>query len=166
MASRPLRCRPLRGLCGTAGAAELQKVPTAWMGAQETSHLYAKQKGWDKEVGLDVELLYFSSGMDALSTLPAKTWSSAAWERFPPSWAPCATTPTSLPTATTRRWSTPSMVRPDSPILKAKGANPRYPDVYGSADTVRGKLILCPEKPPAHYLLSTWLHILGSRTRT
>ena len=52
-------------------------------------------------------------------------------------------------------------VRPDSPILKAKGANPRYPDVYGSADTVRGKLILCPEKTSAHYLLSTWLHILG-----
>ena len=74
----------LRGLCaavlcvayvGTAGAAELQKVPTAWMGAQETFPIwYAKQKGWDKEVGLDVELLYFSSGMDALSTLPAKTW--------------------------------------------------------------------------------------------
>ena len=29
------------------------------------------------------------------------------------------------------------------------------------ADTVRGKLILCPEKTSAHYLLSTWLHILG-----
>jgi len=26
---------------------------------------------------------------------------------------------------------------------------------------VRGKLILCPEKTSAHYLLSTWLHILG-----
>ena len=72
----------LRGLCaavlcvayvGTAGAAQLQKVPTAWMGAQETFPIwYAKQKGWDKEVGLDVELLYFSSGMDALSPLPAK----------------------------------------------------------------------------------------------
>ena len=45
----------LRGLCaavlcvayvGTAGAAELQKVPTAWMGAQETFPIwYAKQKG-------------------------------------------------------------------------------------------------------------------------
>lgn len=56
-------------------------------------------------------------------------------------------------------------VRPDSPILKAKGANPRYPDVYGSADTVRGKLILCPEKTSAHYLLSTWLHILGLKER-
>ena len=68
--------------------------------------------------------------------------------------------------ATTNPISTPSMSAPDSPILKAKGANPRYPDVYGSADTVRGKLILCPEKTSAHYLLSTWLHILGSRTRT
>ena len=68
----------LRGLCaavlcvayvGTAGAAELQKVPTAWMGAQETFPIwYAKQKGWDKEVGLDVELLYFSSGQSPVPT--------------------------------------------------------------------------------------------------
>ena len=50
-------------------------------------------------------------------------------------------------------------VRPDSPILKAKGANPRYPDVYGSADTVRGKLTLCPEKTSAHYLLLSLIHI-------
>ena len=80
----------LRGLCaavlcvayaaGAAGAADLQKIPTAWMGAQETFPIwYAKQKGWDKEVGLDVELLYFNSGMDALNTLPPRPGSSAAW---------------------------------------------------------------------------------------
>lgn len=57
-------------------------------------------------------------------------------------------------------------VRPDSPILKAKGANPRYPDVYGNADTVRGKLILCPEKPPRTICSAPGCISSGSRTRT
>ena len=45
-------------LCATMSsgvlAAKLTKVPTAWMDEHETFLIwYAKEKGWDKEVGLD-----------------------------------------------------------------------------------------------------------------
>lgn len=51
------------------------KVPTAWTGAQEAFPIwYAKEQGWDKETGPDVEMLHFNSGMDALNPFPAKTW--------------------------------------------------------------------------------------------
>ncbi|MEG2139520.1 MAG: nitrate ABC transporter substrate-binding protein, partial [Bilophila sp.] len=47
-------------LSGMAFAADLQKIRTAWLDGQETFPIwYAKEKGWDKEVGLDLEMLYF-----------------------------------------------------------------------------------------------------------
>ena len=52
-------------------------------------------------------------------------------------------------------------VRKDSPILEAKGTNPSYPNVYGSAVTVQKADILYPKSTSAHYLLATWLRILG-----
>lgn len=52
-------------------------------------------------------------------------------------------------------------VRKDSPILGAKGTNPSYPNVYGSAVTVQKADILYPKSTSAHYLLATWLRILG-----
>ena len=122
---------------------------------------YAKQKGWDKDAGLDIRMLRFGSGDKIVSRQGDYQWKIAG----------CGAVPT-LMAASKGQFYVVGIgndesdlnaiyVRPDSPILKAKGANPRYPDVYGSADTVRGKLILCPEKTSAHYLLSTWLHILG-----
>ena len=36
------------------------------------------------------------------------------------------------------------MARPDSPLLDTKGANKGYPNLYGKADDVRGKTIICP----------------------
>ena len=161
----------LRGLCaavlcvayvGTAGAAELQKVPTAWMGAQETFPIwYAKQKGWDKEVGLDVELLYFSSGMDALSTLPAKTWVFGGMGAIPALMGALRHDTYVIANCNDEAMVNAVMVRPDSPILAEKGFNPDFPNVFGTPESVKGKLILCPKKTSARYLLDKWLAALG-----
>lgn len=48
-----------------------------------------------------------------------------------------------------------------SDIFKEKGVNPKFPDVYGSANTVRGKTILCPLGTNTHQLLLAWLEIIG-----
>lgn len=142
----------LRGLCaavlcvayvGTAGAAELQKVPTAWMGAQETFPIwYAKQKGWDKEVGLDVELLYFSSGMDALSTLPAKTWVFGGMGAIPALMGALRHDTYVIANCNDEAMVNAVMVRPDSPIMQTKGYNKSYPNVYGTPESVKGKTVL------------------------
>ena len=52
-------------------------------------------------------------------------------------------------------------VRPDSPLLKTKGANPQYPNIYGTADDWKGKKILGPTVTTAHYALSATLQALG-----
>ena len=60
---------------GTAFAKDLVKLPTCWMPEHELFFgWYAKEMGWDKEEGLDFELLYFESGMSQLEALPAKQW--------------------------------------------------------------------------------------------
>ena len=57
------------------------------------------------------------------------------------------------------------LVRPDSPIAKATGANPKYPKTYGSADTVRGKTVLVTTISSGHYSLATWLKVLGLKEK-
>ena len=52
-------------------------------------------------------------------------------------------------------------VRPDSPILKVKGFNKAFPEVYGSPETVKGKTILVTTVSSVHYAMSSWLSVLG-----
>ena len=150
-------------LCLTARpAVAAEQVQTAWIGEHEAFLVwYAKQKGWDKEAGLDIRMLRFGSGEKIVSRQGNYQWKIAG----------CGAVPT-LMSARKGQYYVIGIgndeseinavdVRPDSPILKTKGANPHYPEVYGSADDVRGKIILCPEKTSAHYLVSAWLHILG-----
>jgi len=53
------------------------------------------------------------------------------------------------------------LVRADSPILKTKGANPKHPEVYGSADLIKGKTVLTTTVSSGHYALSSWLKVFG-----
>ncbi|MDR1871104.1 MAG: ABC transporter substrate-binding protein [Deltaproteobacteria bacterium] len=52
-------------------------------------------------------------------------------------------------------------VRPDSKLLKTKGANPKYPDIYGSANDWKGAKILATTVSTGHYALSATLKALG-----
>ena len=161
----------LRGLCaallcvasmGTANAVTLQKVPTAWMGAQETFPIwYAKQQGWDKQVGLDVQLLFFSSGMDALSTLPAKTWVFGGMGAIPAMMGALRYDTCVIANCNDEALANAVMVRANSPILQTKGYNKSYPNVYGTPESVKGKTILCTTVSSAHFALSSWLKALG-----
>ena len=69
---------------GSAFSADLVKVPTAWLDEHETFLMwYAKEKGWDKEAGLDIEMKLFNSGPDILNALPAGEWRFAAVGALP-----------------------------------------------------------------------------------
>jgi ABC-type nitrate/sulfonate/bicarbonate transport system substrate-binding protein len=52
-------------------------------------------------------------------------------------------------------------VRPDSPILKVKGYNPQYPEIYGSPETVKGATILLSTVSTGHYAVIATLRALG-----
>ena len=92
---------------------------------------YAKEKGWDKEVGLDIEILYFGSGMAILNALPAGEWVYAAMGAVPAMMGALRYDTYVIGNANEEALINRVLVRPDSPIAKVKDWNKDYPDVLG-----------------------------------
>jgi NitT/TauT family transport system substrate-binding protein/sulfonate transport system substrate-binding protein len=144
------------------GAEKPMKINTAWMPEHETFLIwYAKQKGWDKEEGLEIELKYFDSGMAMLEALPAKQWVLGGIGGVPMVVGALRFGAYLIAVGNDESLCNVVMVRPDSPILKQKGYNPKYPDVYGSPETIKGKTVLVTTVSSAHYVLSNWLKVFG-----
>ena len=105
--------------------------------------MYAKEKGWDKEAGLDIEMKLFNSGPDILNALPAGEWRFAAVGALPAMLGNLRYGTSIIAQANNEAaLCTSVVVRADSPIAKVKGWNKDYPEVYGSPETVRGKTFL------------------------
>lgn len=51
------------------------------------------------------------------------------------------------------------IVRGDSDIAGVKGENPDYPEILGNADTVKGKTILCPAGTLSQFEVSKYLNV-------
>lgn len=145
-----------------AGAAEPVKLSSAWMGEHETFVAwYAKEHGWDKEAGIDLTMMPFDSGKTIVESLAAYNWAVAGCGAVPALTEPLGDYLYIIGVANDESASNAVYVRADSPILGAKGTNPAYPEVHGSAVTVGKTDILYPKGTSAHYLLDTWLNILG-----
>lgn len=52
-------------------------------------------------------------------------------------------------------------VRKDSPIAHATGSNPTYPDILGSAETVKGSTLITNLGTTGHVQVQKWLEALG-----
>ena len=149
-------------LAGMAFAEKLTKVPTAWMDEHETFLIwYAKEKGWDKEAGLDIDIQYFGSGMDILNALPSGSWVFAGMGGVPAMMGNLRYGTSVIAIGNDESMTNSVLVRPDSPIAKVKGYNKDFPEVLGSPDTVKGKTFLTTTVSSAHYALSVWLRVLG-----
>ena len=145
-----------------AFAAAPVKLRTAWMDEHETFLVwYAHEKGWDKEEGIELELLYFDSGMAQLNALPAGEWVISGSGAVPAMMGNLRYDTYVIGIGNDESYTNAVMVRPDSPILKTKGYNKDYPEVFGHPDDVRGKTILATTVSSAHFALSHWLRVLG-----
>lgn len=146
-------------------AAEPVKVPTAWLGEQEAFLMwYAKEKAWDAEAGLDVQMQLFNSGSDILNALPSGKWVYAGMGAVPAMLGNLRYNTSIIALGNDESGCNAVMVHPNSPIAKVKGWNKDYPNVLGSPETVRGKTFLVTTLSSAHYALSSWLEILGLTT--
>ena len=155
-------CVLLACFTGAAFAADPVKMKTAWMDEHETFLAwYAKEKGWDKEEGLDLQLGYFDSGMAILNALPAGEWVIAGVGAVPAMMGNLRYDTYTVLIGNDESLTNAVMVRPDSPILKTKGYNKNFPDVYGDPKDIKGKTILCTTVSSAHFALSHWLNVLG-----
>jgi ABC-type nitrate/sulfonate/bicarbonate transport system substrate-binding protein len=176
---------------GTApllAADEPVEFSMSWQPEQETFVVwYAKEKGWDKEEGLDFKLNYFESGMAQLEALPAKQWVVGGMGGVPATvGALCYGTyviaigndesetsavlvrdnrlPKLKPHTSETKRQAQSRSETVSPILGFKGFNPKYPEVYGSPELIKGKTILCTTVSSGHFAMSKWLEVFGLKT--
>ncbi|MCE5333315.1 MAG: ABC transporter substrate-binding protein [Desulfobacteraceae bacterium] len=150
------------GFTPCMAAQKLIKFNTAWEPEHETFITWwAKEKGWDKEVGLDFNILYFDSGMGMMEALPAKQWTIGALGGTPAVVGAARYGSKIIAIGNDESVANVVLVRPDSPIMKVKGFNPKYPEVYGSPETIKGKTVVTTTVSSAHFVLSTWLGVFG-----
>lgn len=121
---------------------------------------YAVSQGYDKEYGLEIEMVRFATGGPMNEALGADEWDIAAdgmaavfaLANYDARWI--AETVDSTPGLN-------AYIRPDSEIAKVKGYNPTYPDIYGSPETLKGATILCPTGTSAHINALKWVEKIG-----
>lgn len=163
-----MRFKTLFAVCALLGSL-FQSSPslsetlrTAWLGEHEAFLTwYAKEKGWDKEAGLDIAMLRFDSGKSLIENVKAYDWAIAGCGAVPAMQATMSDQVDVIAVANDESSANMILTRPDSPILAEKGFNPGFPNVFGTPESVKGKLILCPKKTSARYLLDKWLATLG-----
>jgi len=153
--------------CGGGGSGEkdkegLTKIRVSHQPEFETFQTYqAIQGGLDKKAGIALDLMYFDSGMPQIEALPANQWDVGATGGVPMLMAALRYDAYMIGLANDESQANVIMVRPDSPVMKTKGANPKFPEAYGTADDVRGKTIIVTTVSSGHYALSGYLKALG-----
>ena len=171
MTSKPIRTICIMAvavlvLCGiiSPGIATSQTttLKTCWQPEHSTYIMWDPiQKGWDKEAGLKIEMIYFDSGMAQMEALAAKQWVAGGTGSVPMLVGAMRFGAYMIAIANDDSLANAVLVRPNSPILKAKGGNKDFPETYGSAETVKGKTVLVTTVSSGHYALSTWLKRIG-----
>lgn len=147
---------------GSSMAKDLIKVPTCWMPEHEFFFAwYAKEKGWDKEEGLDLELIYFESGMSQLEALPGKQWVLGSTGGVPHVFGALRYGAYLIGLGNDESYLNSVFARKDSPAVKTKGWNKANPEVLGTPESVKGKTFLVTTVSSAHYAMTTYLKSLG-----
>ena len=153
-----MRFKTLFAVCALFGSlfqsspALSETLRTAWLGEHEAFLTwYAKEKGWDKEAGLDIAMLRFDSGRDLIENVKAYDWAVAGCGAVPAMRATMSDQIEVIAVANDESLSNAILTRPDSPILASRGFNPDFPNVFGTPESVKGKTVLCPKKTSAHY---------------
>lgn len=125
---------------------------------------YAKQQGWDRDLGLDLELsIVNTSGLDIIND---KRDHPDRWELTCIGAVPAIIASEDVPIkifgiANDESYATDIMVQSDSEILNVKGWSREYPNVYGDPESIRGKTFFLRYGTSSIYTLSNWLNIFG-----
>lgn len=111
--------------------------------------------------GLDTESLVFVSGNTQNEALGADEWEVGVTGLPPAIFGGVSYGLKIIGFSVDDTVSPQFYVRPDSDILTVSGAVEGCPDIYGNADTWRGKQIICPTATSSHLMLVVVLEKLG-----
>lgn len=121
---------------------------------------YIKQNKLDEKAGFKMETIMFSTGAPMNEALAANLWDVGGMGAA----AVTGVANYDMMIISEVLESTDGLgvfVKPDSPIAKAKGYNPSFPNVLGSPETVKGATILLPIGTAQHFTALKWLEKLG-----
>ena len=121
----------------------------------------AVKKGWDKADKLDVTVQIYASGPPQNEALASNKWEVGATGSVPGMLAAIRYGAHIIAISNDESETNDLWVRPDSPILKAKNSNPKYPNMLGSAETIKGKTILLTTASTGHYAVIASLRAWG-----
>lgn len=121
----------------------------------------AMQKGWDKAEGVKIDFQFYPSGPPQNEALASNKWQVGAEGAVPGMLAAIRYGAYIIAISNDESETNDLWVRPNSPILKTKGGNPKYPDLYGTAQSVKGKTILLTTASTGHYAVIATLKALG-----
>lgn len=148
-----------------AGAEEATKDLSIIVSHQPYSHglpsYIGEQEGTFADNGVNMEILWFSGGNTQNEALGADEWDAGAYGSAPAIAAGVAYNAKIIGVNVEDSVSIDYWVRPDSDIAQIQGEVEGYPDIYGNADTWRGKTILCATSTSVHFGLVATLAKMG-----
>jgi ABC-type nitrate/sulfonate/bicarbonate transport system substrate-binding protein len=152
-------------LWASAGPAAAQQKPLVRTSVQPALHgepiWHAIETGAIEKAPFTTELTLFASGGPQVEALAAGQWDVGAMGAVPTILAGIRYGFKFIAISNDESETNDLWVRPDSKLLASKGANPAFPDIYGTADDWRGKRILSTTVSTGHYALSATLKALG-----
>lgn len=147
---------------GNSSSTELKTVSASHQPCLHALPTYmAMQKGWDKAEGIKIDFQFYPSGPPQNEALASNKWQVGAEGSTAAMLASIRYGAYIIAVSNDESETNDLWVRPDSPILKVKGHNPKYPEIYGSPDTIKGKTILQTTASTGHYAVIATLNALG-----
>lgn len=138
-------------------------LKTAWISEYEAfAAWYAHEQQWDTEQGIALEFEVFPTGKNLVSNMKRSGCVIGACGGAAAIFSILDKQACIIGIGADEAAANAIYVRPDSPLLSIKSSNPRYPHLYGDANTMQGKTILAPAGTSAHQLLYCWLQRLGA----
>ena len=125
---------------------------------------YAKESKLDHKYGVDIDLTILDS--NGIEIMRRHAADPESWNITATSVIPLLTDTGKAPLkvigiANDESYSTAIVVRPESDILKVKGFNPEYPDIYGSPDTIRNREFFIKDMTSSAYTFARYLEVFG-----
>lgn len=114
-----------------------------------------------KDLPFDMKYMLFTSGAPQVEALSANEWDVGAIGTVPMMMASIRYGALLIGISNNESETNDLWVRPDSPLLKTKGADPKHPDIYGTTADWKGKKILCTTVSTGHLAVSSTLKVLG-----
>ena len=152
-------------ISGLSFAEGLPQVKTTMFLEQEGFLMwYAKEQGWDNELGIDIKLeISNTNGIDVMNKHRDNPdiWNITAASSIPFIIDSNNMDLRIIGIACDEGPSTSVMIRKGSDILKVKGWNQDYPEICGSPETIKGKTFLVKGISSGAYTLAAWLDLFN-----